>query len=223
MRRVQALELEDQTWMPSVLREAGTACLRFAPYRPTRFRTQLRHKLGGCGEYPRRSRGPVHDLQCVSIFASVDRRTIAGFRHPRPPSHRRDRFPAAQATRAIGNDLYADYHIVRRAVLAALSPAMVLEDPADSVLHCFGRDRFGHADLQRRRAPRLIRKVRRRGLVQLECADNPHGPSTRSGGRAARHTPVECSGAWSRAVRQTCRGRSCQLHNFGLRDRTDPL
>ena len=30
MRRVQALELEDRTWMPSVLRETGMACLRFA-------------------------------------------------------------------------------------------------------------------------------------------------------------------------------------------------
>jgi hypothetical protein len=38
MRRVQALELEDRTWMPSVLREEGMACLRFAADRTNAHR-----------------------------------------------------------------------------------------------------------------------------------------------------------------------------------------
>jgi hypothetical protein len=138
--------------------------------------------------------------------------------NPGRPPRCRDRVSVAQATRAIGNDLDADYHIVCRAVLAPLSLFMALVVLSDPVLYSLERNRFGHASPQRRRAPGLIRKVRPRGLVRLEGAGHLHGSTTPSRDCAARNPSVECLGAWLRAVRRTCRGRSCHFDNFGLRN-----
>jgi hypothetical protein len=79
-------------------------------------------------------------------------------------------------------------------------------------------DSFGHASPQRRRAPGVIHKVRPRGLVRFEGADNPLGPSTRSRDRAARHIPAECSRVHGYVQSAERAEAEAANYNFGLRN-----
>jgi hypothetical protein len=200
--------------MPSVLREAGMVCLRFAADRANA------HRVSELGY-------DTNSVDALSIPA--DRGglcTIFNAFQYLPPSIAEQLLASAVP----GRRPIAVIEFLQRKSLALLgmifTPIILLFAvpflrpfrwpwllrtsliPLIPFFIVLDGDTFGHADLQRRRAPGLFRKGRSRGLVRLECADNPLGPSTRSRDRAARPTPAECSGAWSRAVRQTCRGRS---------------